>query len=189
MQENELSYLTGLQIGDLLHALGESQNEHVLLVTSICLSTGSRWSEAEQLKTGQVRDGVIQFARTKSGKTRAVPIRDVLSARLAAHHEKHGVGDRIFSTCFAAFRTGIDRAKITLPDGQLTHVLRHTFASHFMMNGGNILALQRILGHQSLTMAMGYAHLAPNHLKEAKHLNPLTLIGETNANENEERAA
>lgn len=93
------------------------------------------------------------------------------------------------SSCFAAFRTGIDRAKITLPDGQLTHVLRHTFASHFMMNGGNILALQRILGHQSLTMAMGYAHLAPNHLKEAKHLNPLTLIGETNANENEERAA
>jgi len=25
--------------------------------------------------------------------------------------------------------------------GQMTHVLRHTFASHFMMNGGNILTL------------------------------------------------
>lgn len=189
VQENELTYLTEPQIGDLLHALGESQNEHVLLVTTICLSTGSRWSEAEGLKIGQVRAGVIQFARTKSGKTRAVPIGDELSARLAAHHEKHGVGDRIFSTCFAAFRTGIDRAKIALPDGQLTHVLRHTFASHFMMRGGNILALQRILGHQSLTMTMRYAHLAPNHLEEAKRLNPLTTIGETNADETEKRAA
>jgi site-specific recombinase XerD len=58
-----------------------------------------------------------------------------------------------------------------------------------MMRGGNILALQRILGHQSLTMTMRYAHLAPNHLEEAKRLNPLVLIGETNANETEERAA
>jgi site-specific recombinase XerD len=31
-----------------------------------------------------------------------------------------------------------------LVEGQKTRVLRHTFASHFMMNGGNILVLQRI---------------------------------------------
>lgn len=42
-----------------------------------------------------------------------------------------------------------------------------------MMNGGNILTLQRILGHGSLTMTMRYAHLAPEHLHEAKNLNPL----------------
>lgn len=33
-----------------------------------------------------------------------------------------------------------------------------------MMNGGNILALQRVLGHASLNMTMRYAHLAPDHL-------------------------
>ncbi|MFQ1065102.1 tyrosine-type recombinase/integrase [Bordetella trematum] len=55
----------------------------------------------------------------------------------------------------------------------MTHVLRHTFASHFMMNGGNILTLQRILGHSTLTMTMRYAHLAPDHLQEARRLNPL----------------
>lgn len=32
------------------------------------------------------------------------------------------------------------------------HDLRHTFASHFMMNGGNIYDLQKILGHTSLEM-------------------------------------
>ncbi|HIE4841566.1 TPA: hypothetical protein ACXND4_004357 [Burkholderia multivorans] len=48
-----------------------------------------------------------------------------------------------------------------------------------MMNGGNILTLQRILGHQSLTMTMRYAHLAPEHLQEAKMLNPLRQFEST----------
>ena len=38
------------------------------------------------------------------------------------------------------------------------------------------LTLQKILGHQSLAMTMRYAHLAPDHLKEAKEFNPLALI-------------
>ncbi|WP_424649030.1 tyrosine-type recombinase/integrase [Castellaniella sp.] len=59
--------------------------------------------------------------------------------------------------------------------GQLTHVLRHTFASHFMINGGNILTLQRILGHQDLKTTMRYAHLAPDHLESARMLNPLVF--------------
>jgi integrase len=44
------------------------------------------------------------------------------------------------------------------------HLLRHTFASHFVMRGGNILALQKILGHSDLKMTMVYAHLAPDFL-------------------------
>ncbi len=36
-----------------------------------------------------------------------------------------------------------------------------------MMNGGNILVLQQILGHQSITMTMRYAHFAPDHLEES----------------------
>ncbi|WP_228261177.1 tyrosine-type recombinase/integrase, partial [Klebsiella pneumoniae] len=53
------------------------------------------------------------------------------------------------------------------------HVLRHTFASHFMMNGGNILVLQRVLGHTDIKMTMRYAHFAPDHLEDAVKLNPL----------------
>jgi integrase len=44
------------------------------------------------------------------------------------------------------------------------HLLRHTFASHFVMSGGNILALQKILGHSDVKMTMVYAHLAPDFL-------------------------
>lgn len=52
-------------------------------------------------------------------------------------------------------------------------MLRHTFASHFIQNGGNILTLQRILGHSSLAMTRRYAHLAPDHLQDAVRLGPL----------------
>jgi integrase len=41
------------------------------------------------------------------------------------------------------------------------HGLRHTFASHFMMDGGDIFRLQQYLGHRSQTMTQRYAHLAP----------------------------
>lgn len=63
-----------------------------------------------------------------------------------------------------------------LPKGQASHALRHTFASHFIQNGGNILTLQKILGHSSLAMTMRYVHLAPEHLAEAVKLNPIAGI-------------
>jgi site-specific recombinase XerD len=78
--------------------------------------------------------------------------------------------------CYSAFRKALQRAGIETPAGQLIHVLRHTFASHFMMNGGNILVLQRILGHTDIKVTMRYAHFAPDHLAEAMLLNPLSRM-------------
>lgn len=60
-----------------------------------------------------------------------------------------------------------------LPAGLAVHVLRHTFASHFMMAGGNILALQKILGHQNIHQTMTYAHFAPDYLNDVVCFNPL----------------
>ncbi|GAA80245.1 hypothetical protein P20495_2759 [Pseudoalteromonas sp. BSi20495] len=45
--------------------------------------------------------------------------------------------------------SAVSKTNINLPKGQCSHALRHTFASHFMMNGGNILLLQQILGYAS----------------------------------------
>lgn len=72
------------------------------------------------------------------------------------------------------FRIALLSTSIKLPRGQASHVLRHTFASHFIMNGGHIVTLQHILGHASLSMTMRYAHLSQDHSYEAVKLNPLT---------------
>ena len=74
------------------------------------------------------------------------------------------------------FLSVMEKTSIVLPRGQLTHVLRHTFAAHFMMSGGNILALQKILGHHDIKMTMRYAHLAPDHLETALRFNPLATL-------------
>lgn len=44
------------------------------------------------------------------------------------------------------------------------HELRHTFASHFVMNNGNLYDLQKLLGHTHVRTTERYAHLAPDHL-------------------------
>jgi integrase len=44
------------------------------------------------------------------------------------------------------------------------HAMRHTMASHFIMQGGNLLTLQKILGHSDLKQTLQYSHLAPDFL-------------------------
>ena len=55
--------------------------------------------------------------------------------------------------------------------------IRHTFASRFMEAGGNILVLQKILGHSDIKMTMRYAHFSPDHLIQAAELNPISSLG------------
>lgn len=164
IDEQELTFLTRVQIDALLAELGESDARKI---AQVCLATGARWSEAESLRGEQVTPYRVTFSGTKSGKVRTIPISPELFGLIEG---KHG---RVFVDSYSQFRTAIKRTGIALPDGQLTHVLRHTFASYFMQNGGNILTLQKVLGHQSLQMTMRYAHMAPDHLDEVLRLNPI----------------
>jgi integrase len=50
------------------------------------------------------------------------------------------------------------------------HVLRHTFASHLVMRGAPLKAVQELLGHATIEMTMRYAHLAPDVSREAVKL-------------------
>lgn len=116
---------------------------------------------------------------TKGGDVRYVPILDPLLPLLREWRLKissalvfpnrdggmHGKSARIFQEVLhrvldaAGFqkirRSGRERRYIVF------HDLRHTFASHWVLNGGDIFRLQKILGHKSITMTQRYAHLAP----------------------------
>ena len=173
IQERELSWLTTDQIAELLETIRSGcDNPHVEIITLICLATGARWSEAEKLKPTGLRNGVITFSGTKSGKVRSVPITAELEAKIVRHWRQHGQPN----AAITSFRRALARTTIQLPKGQAAHSLRHTFASHFIQNGGNILTLQKILGHSSLAMTMRYAHLAPDHLSDAVRFGPLVSI-------------
>jgi len=169
-EETEMAFLTREQIQ---HLLSECQhNDELLCIVKICLATGARWSEAQGLKKSQVTKYKVTFTKTKGRKNRTVPISVNLYEGLPEAKSLLFTSD-----CYGAFRSALERTGIELPAGQLTHVLRHTFASHFMMNGGNILVLQRVLGHTDIKMTMRYAHFAPDHLEETLRLNPLDGSG------------
>ena len=173
--ETELTYLSKRQIEDLLQSLRDCGNRHAELVARVCLATGLRWTESETLRRDQVRNGQVTVLG-KNQKRRSIPIDKKLEAQLTKHHRPEETGDSLFASAYNYFRASVTRIDLRLPKGQLSHVLRHTFASYFMQGGGNILALQRILDHKDLKMTMRYAHLAPQHLEEVKTLNPLSAL-------------
>lgn len=170
--EKELSYLEANEIKELLEKIKSYNvnNPHILPITKICLAVGARWSEAEGLSPNRLKRHNLTFTDTKSKKNRTIPITKEFYKELKNHFDKHGPFTK---NTLSSFRRALERTNIVLQKGQASHVLRHTFASHFIMNGGNILTLQKILGHASIVMTMRYAHLAPDHLEAAAKLNPL----------------
>lgn len=60
------------------------------------------------------------------------------------------------------------------------HDLRHSFASNFVLAGGNIYDLQKMLGHSLVTMTERYSHLSTDHLKGATEILKYGLKSESN---------
>lgn len=131
---------------------------------------------------------------TKSGKVRHVPLLAPLKVALEAWRERNPLdivfpsqagkelapSGRVFQEVLhrvlkrAGFptrltRNGKERGYIVF------HDLRHTFASHWVMKGGDLYKLQRILGHESPEMTQRYAHLDANAF--AKDLSRFDELG------------
>lgn len=164
VKPREMAFLSKRETAALLQVL-EGDYYRVAL---LCLSTGARWSEASTLKGEQVVHNRVTFLETKNGKMRTVPISQIVSDTV----KKKETG-ALFDVKYRDFCQILKKIKPDLPKGQAAHVLRHTFASHFVMNGGNIIALQRILGHATIQQTMAYAHFAPDYLQDAVTFNPL----------------
>ena len=149
----------------------------------VALNTGCRRGELAALQWHQVifdtnlievsatRDKLGRKDTTKNGKNRFVPMNEITRMTLLALSQNR-VSDYVFTHSdgeplrvnhlYRYFRKAIEKAGI---EKDITfHKLRDTFASQFMMSGGNIYELQKILGHSSTDMTQIYAHLSPSHL-------------------------
>lgn len=175
-----------LATADRLAAAGSLTDRVLAVAVHFALRTGLRkgelfglrWRDLD-LDTGRL-DVVHSYATTpKSGKTRHLRLpADTVPLLKAWLREcprtPEGVVFPRLSTAgtwgmpkTSGFMLGLNELLLAAdcrPLSRAWHALRHTFASHYIMQGGNILALQRILGHIDIKHTLVYAHLAPDFL-------------------------
>jgi site-specific recombinase XerD len=153
--------------------------------TRFCLEmfygSGLRLSELTGLKWNQIgRDGSSVRVLGKGSRYRMVPLTDTAKACLDEYRSLcagHGVptsagpvlvsargkpvGNRIIQ------RTVTDRLHAMGRRGKSSpHVLRHSFATHLLDNGADLMAVKELLGHASLSTTQKYTHVSMARLKE-----------------------
>lgn len=175
-----------LDFGETDRFLQAAAPEWKALLTT-ALKTGLRVGELLALKWEDVDlvAGHVIVRRTlwhgqegspKGGLNRKVPLSPEALATLKGHRHLKGpyvfcepngarlthsrVKDVVPSTCR---RAGLGK-RIT------THGLRHTFASHLVMRGASLKAVQELLGHESIEMTLRYSHLTPDVRRDAVRL-------------------
>jgi integrase len=141
---------TGLRVGELL---------------------ALRWSDvdlvAEQLV---VRRTLWQGEEgpPKGGRHRPVALSGKALATLKAHRHLRGpyvfCGEKGERLTHSLVKDVVPRActRAGLAKRLTWHGLRHTFASHLVMRGASLKAVQELLGHESIEMTLRYSHLTPD---------------------------
>ncbi len=141
---------------------------------------GLRAAEACALDRAAV-DGRAVRVTGKGGRTRIVPIGepavDAIAAWLARGRpelDAGDAGDALFVSArgrrldTSGVRRALDRRLRAVGlEHHGPHALRHAYATHMLEGGGDLRAIQELLGHQSLATTEVYTHLGLPHLRQA----------------------
>ena len=154
---------------------------HIRAIVTVALHTGMRLGEILNLRWQDLdfSSGFILVRDSKNGQARQVPMDSMISTVLRSW-PRLSDQDIVFTSVMTGgrivdVRTGFlnscKRAELT---DLHFHDLRHTFASQFVMAGGDLYILKDILGHKSLAMTTRYSHLSPTYkIKAIDRMNTL----------------
>jgi integrase len=130
---------------------------------------------------------VWTIPKTKSGQFRKVAIAEAVLDLLRVVKQFHDqqLQENSCAYVFGNLKTGRPyqnlysswnkaRCAAGLWDFRL-HDLRHSFASILVNNGVSIYEVQNLLGHDSINTTKRYAHLAPETLRKAPKLPPMSI--------------
>jgi len=145
--------------------------EHLRPIVIVALYTGMRLGEILNLKWEDVDFDLktIYIHTAKSGYGRDIPMAEPVFFALKRMPRKaeyvfcRDDGTRMIDIR-TAFNNAVKRAEI---EDFKFHDLRHTFASHLVMNGTDLMTVKELLGHRTINMTLRYAHLSPEHKRKA----------------------
>lgn len=168
-------YLTISELKELINA---SQNTRDKIIIKMLYATGVRVSELVNIKKEDIDfKGNTINVFGKGAKERIVLIPDSFTQEIKAYCKTLKPENRLFEltprTIQRIIKAMAENAKITKK--VTPHKLRHSFATHMLQNGGNIVAIQKLLGHTSLNTTQIYTHYNVDDLKSMyKHTHPLS---------------
>jgi len=142
-----LGVRTGLRVGELVALKGHDWKGRVLVVERAWNFKGRG------------------ISAPKGGKARSVPVHPEAAEVLARRPRSGWVFCNPAEMPFwmtGRFREAMKRAGLGKGG---PHLLRHTFASWWVQEGGRLATLQQILGHATLRQVLTYAHLATTHVE------------------------
>lgn len=146
------------------------------VIINYFLATGNRISSVASLKVGDLDfdEGIINVNVQKN----RAPMRIAMSAKLKGvlaeyiqHYRCDSKGNPLYNEYLFCSSLGNRCSPVTLGKSlaeynkqhgvQKTscHLWRHTFAKRWIQSGGDILSLQKMLGHRSLKMVQRYSNL------------------------------
>jgi integrase len=184
LKENNsrLRYLSGEEIEPLLRECPSYLRD----IVEVDLHTGMRKGELLSLRSSQIAGDFIYLEKTKTDEPRQIPISrdlDAVLKRIRKRQWSKGLKSeyvfcddqgKSYQGVKRSFASACKRAGIT--DFRF-HDLRHTFASHYVMRGGSLKALQKILGHKKIETTMRCAHLSKEFAREEiQIMNGLTQV-------------
>jgi len=165
----EMETFTHPQVDTLLEAAPQGWAR---LAVQILLGTGMRLGELVALTLDDIEDdGDIAFLKIRHGKGakfRRTPMSDRLRREVNRYLNRWR--PEVSSRSLLVMSTGRPVREITVSElfrrlraktglAVRAHKLRHTFATEYLRNGGDIERLRRLLGHTTYLMVMRYVHL------------------------------
>ena len=163
----EADALAAVEAAGELAREGWQQQRDTALVALI-YGCGLRLSEALGLSRGEAPLGEVLTVIGKGRKTRQLPIlpavRDAVAAYLACCPYRFAADDPLFVGArggplhprLVQARMAAVRGHLGLPASATPHALRHSFATHLLAAGGDLRAIQELLGHASLSTTQRY---------------------------------
>lgn len=161
-------FLTKEEIATLL-SISKETTIYPIILTAIY--TGMRLGELMRLQWPDIdlNNRTITVKKSKSGRFRSIPIHDTLLSEIVeiCPRKDPVLNFKNFKSIFPDIRSKSGIKNFTF------HDLRHTFASHLVMNGVDVVTVSKLLGHANIKTTMIYSHLSDGHVRDS--INKLLL--------------
>lgn len=159
-------------------------------IVNYLLATGNRLETLLNIKIGDVDfvEREIRLTKLKNRRQYTIPLSTHLYKVLKEYllYRKGKADDYLFCSSFGnKLNRGTLQKQITVynhsrgVEKTSIHAFRHTFAKNWILNGGDVLSLQTILGHSSMEMVKEYVALFGRDLQKGFDThNPLDVIAQ-----------